>query len=125
MTYDEIKQIVNKNGFILEDLQNYSNSPTKYRSCHIRYESDIFSSVNADDVWCTVIFYPKSDEVRKIQFYPEIIDSNGYLSFSPELIDIDENVTLTKFNRKCISISKKIKEASIKRKIKDIDKDFV
>ena len=125
MTYDEIKEIVNKNGFIIEDLQEYSNRPTRYRSCHIRYESDIFSSVNSDDVWCTVIFYPKSDEVCKIQFYPKIIDSNGYLAFSPGLINIDENVTLTKFNKICISISKKIKEASIKRKIKDIKKDFV
>ena len=125
MTYDEIKEIVNKYGFIIGDLQEYSNRPTQYSSCHIRYESDIFSSDNSDDVWCTVVFYPKSDEVRKIQFYPKIIVSNGYLAFSPELINIDENVTLTKFKKKCISISKKIKEAYIKRKIKDIEKEFV
>jgi hypothetical protein len=121
MTYDELKEIVVQNGFMIEEL---SSHPEVYIYAHENGFSNKcgnFSNPLVNRVWATAIM--TKQEVSLIRIYDKLNTNDSGLLFEGSGKDITK-VTKTNVNLKCISIAKKIKKELMKNKLNKIKNMF-
>ena len=121
MTYEKMKAIFVKYGFITEELTMndrviYVRSPEIY--------------VNAEEEWRNVVvtasFNGKEPILEELQFYTDFYLTNNGISAS-NLIRIDwkdKEITEAKVERKCKNMVKRLKILAERHKLKKLNMDF-
>ena len=121
MNYIELKEIVERNGFMIE---NMSSHPEVYIYAHESGFSKnccIFSNALVNRVWATAIM--DGQKVSMIHLYDRLETDDSGLLFAGSGKNI-YTVNKTNVNRKCISIAKKIKKELMKNKLNKIEDMF-
>ena len=121
MTYEEMKDIFVKYGFITEELTMND------RVIYVR-APEIY--VNAEEEWRNVVvtasFDGKEPILEELQFYTDFYLTNNGISASNLIrIDwIDKEITEAKVERKCQKMALRIKTLAERAKLKRIKGDF-
>ena len=121
MTYEKMKAIFVKYGFITEELTMND------RVIYVR-APEIY--VNAEEEWRNVVvtasFDGKEPILEELQFYTDFYLTNNGISASNLIrIDwIDKEITEAKVERKCKNMVKRLKILAERHKLKKLNMDF-
>ena len=115
MTYDELKSIVEKNGFVI-DILTKSN-----RVLYISSNSHYFCNY-LDNVVAVVRFFDYTSDMFRITFYPKIdVTEYGLKTNDDKSIEISEYKMI---DEELKTINEDIKKAIVSYKLRMINKDF-
>lgn len=121
MNYNELKEIVERNGFMIEDM---SSHPEVYIYAHesgFSTKCGNFSTPLVNRVWATAIM--DGEKVNLIRIYDKLNKDDSGLLFEAGGKNI-YTVNKNNVNRKCISIAKKIKKELMNNKLNKIKDMF-
>ena len=121
MNYNELKEIVERNGFMIEDM---SSHPEVYIYAHesgFSTKCDTFAEALVNRVWATAIM--DGEKVNLIRLYDKLNKDDSGLFFDGSGKNI-YTVNKNNVNRKCISIAKKIKKELMNNKLNKIKDMF-
>ena len=121
MNYNELKEIVERNGFMIEDMSSQSEVYIYAHESGFSTKCGNVSDPLIHRVWATAIM--KGEKVSSIRIYDILeTDDSGLLfeSSGKEICTVNKN----NVNRKCISIAKKIKKELMKNKLNKIKDMF-
>ena len=121
MNYNELKEIVEKNGFMIEDLNSGSEIYIYAHESGFSTKCGNFANPLVNRVWATAQM--AKQKVRKIRIYDRLKKDDWGLFFEGDGKDITK-VTKTNVNRKCKSIAWKIKKELMKNKLSKIKDMF-
>lgn len=107
MNYNELKEIIERNGFMIEDMSSQSEIYIYAHESGFSTNCGNFSTPLVNRVWATAFI--KREKVSLIRIYDTLNKDDSGLFFEGGGKDIC-TVNKTYVNRKCISIAKKIKK---------------
>ena len=121
MNYNELKEIIERNGFMIEDMSSQSEVYIYAHESGFSTNCGNFSTPLVNRVWATAIM--NGEKVNLIRIYDILNKDDSGLLFEGGGKDIC-TVNKNNVNRKCISIAKKIKKELMKNKLNKIKDMF-
>ena len=129
MTYNELKEIVERNGFCIEDFdEEFSTHQALY--IYVPDESSYWSTFKfitplSSKAFATATF--NYGKLNKISIYKDlVIDATDKIYFDDEneYVVVSSKITVDYLNKLCNTVKTNLQETKMKLKQKRIDEDF-
>lgn len=124
MNYDELKEIITRHGFIIDRYED--NWYSCKLSLYIHANNTMFDETDCNDIFATAKF-GMEHKLISIKWFDKISVSNDSLVFDEDKTGMDFYLNkdfIQKIEKRFGCVQKDIKKASIKLKLKEINKDF-